>query len=780
MQVFQILYSNPHGRPVDFRDTALYRACVAAGIIPLDQEDLDKREARAQASEAPQPLKSFEAELSQELTLNVQGMWCAACAYLIEDVLRKVEGVVEVQAFFLSDLARIKYLPHRVRPQTLLDQISKLGYTASLFHDETEGTEKKALLLRLGISSILTMNIMMISFSLYFGFFQDLGEQAIHYLSYPLWILATPVLFYGGLPILKKAYTGLRHRSASMDTLIASGSLSAYLYSLVGLARGSLHLYFDTSAMLITLVLLGRYIELRARDRVAGGMTELYRLARQKARLATKGPERWVVSEAVKAGDECLVKKNERIPVDGRIISGRAVLDESFLTGESRPVKRSAGDRVMAGGLVLEGEAVISAVSAGPESSLAQMVNLMQEALSRKNPVELIADRITKRLVPAVMLLATATFLYLFFGGTPTDAAMLRAVTVLVITCPCALGIATPLAKVAALAQGRRKGLLIGDPAVLEKARDLDAMVLDKTGTVTQGRFSLSEICALEGSEEEVLRTAASVEAYSEHFLAREILRKASELHPAWEKASQAETVEGLGVKGVLNGRSVFVGSRQFMEGQGMKLPPELDEKRKVMESEGMTAVYLAREASVAALFSFGDRVREGSFEAVSGLHSRGLATFLVSGDSQDTTRAIAQELGIRNFTGQNLPQDKAEFIQELQKQGHLVGMAGDGINDAAALARADVGFALGANSSLLQQASHVTILSSDPRKILEFIDLSGRTMKIIHQNLFFSFFYNVMGIPLAVSGVLNPILAVLAMFASSLTVIGNTLRISR
>jgi len=778
LYVFQILYHSPDGPSADYRQTELYRACVAAGIIPRSQEDLT-RVARAQEPPPASP-ETLEG-LAEELSFRVEGMWCPACSLLIEEVLRRTEGIIRAKVFFLHDLARVKYLPYEVTPQNLLNSVSNLGYRASHFSDDSgEARANKDLLMRLGISAILTMNVMMISFALYFGFLQDLGEGAVAYLSYPLWAMTTPVLFYGGLPILKRAYGGLRRLQPTMDALIALGALSAYGYSVVQMSRGSLHVYFDTAAMLITIVLLGRYVETHSRGKVTREITALFQLTSQKVRVLREGVERWVASAAVEPGEEFAVEQGERIPVDGRILAGPGHMDESFLTGESRPVKRIAGDDVLAGGLLLEGHLILKASSKGSESSLNQIVDLLQQALTRKNRVELAADRIMGWLIPAVLFLATGTAAYLLLDGHASlDEAMLRAVTVLVITCPCALGIATPLAKVAFIGQARAKGILIRESSVVEKIKNLNTIVLDKTGTLTQGRFALRKIVSVEGAgEEEILGRAASVECLSDHLLAKEVLAEASRRFLQWEPASSYECHEGQGVKGKAD-TEIFIGNRQFMASGDMAIRPDVAQRAADMEKFGLTVVFVAFHRKVQGLLAFGDSIKESAGPLLSGLRSRGLNLWLVSGDSQETTKAIAEALGITHFQGQALPADKVQIVRRLQQEDKKVGMVGDGINDAAALAQADVGCALGARSVILRETSDVTILSDDPSKVLELMDLSAKTTRTIHQNLFFSFFYNIVGIPLAVSGVLNPIIAVLAMVASSLTVVGNTLRIS-
>jgi heavy metal translocating P-type ATPase len=800
------LFNSPDGVPANFQETELYRACLESGIIPRKEEDLGAYEPQADSRNP----ESFLPPLN--LTMKVEGMWCPACSWLIEEVLRKTTGILESKVLFLSDLAQVKYYPHLLRPQEILDRISRLGYRPSLLQEASKSSqEKKGLLLRLGISSILTANIMMISYALYYGFFQELSRSAVAYLSLPLWGMATPVIFYGGGPILRRGFHGIRYGQTSMETLISIGALSAYLYSIFQMFRGSIHLYFDTAAMLIALVLLGKYLETHAREKVSKGMTDLYQLANQKVRLFTPTPtlprifspplaggglpwgvssatpkgegeggrERWISARDAKPGDEFLVLAGERVPLDGRIITGQGNVDESILTGEPRPIKKRPGEEVRGGILLLDGKLTLRTTRVGEDSSLGQMITLMQETLSKKNPAELLADRITRWFVPLILILAAITAFYVWSVNFSIDEALLRSLTVLVISCPCALGIATPIVKVAAMGLGRSRGILIRDPRALERVKDLDTLVFDKTGTLTEGNFLLQEIITEGASEQEALGRLASVEAYSDHFLAQEIIRRAREKSVKMEEATAFEEFEGMGVKGFVGGREVFIGNRQLMNKFGVDLSSSLEKRAFSLESRGMTVVLCGWDQQVRGFLVFGDSIKRGVPELVKKLQARKIITWVVSGDAQETTRAVAEELGINQFRGQALPQDKVELIKSLQQKGHRVGMVGDGINDAAALARADVGFALGTGINITQEASDFTLLASDPTRVLEIFDLSALTMKTIRQNLFFAFLYNGLAIPLAVAGFLNPLIAVFAMFASSLTVIGNALRIS-
>jgi heavy metal translocating P-type ATPase len=781
-QVFHLLSSLPGGVPHDFKNSNLYRLCAASDLIGRKDEDRERN--RAPGNEAgPTALKvsGLEEALAKELVLKLEGMWCSACSWLIESVLQQTRGVLEVRALFACDLVRIKYLPHQVTIAVIQDRISRLGYRPSPLQEPAEASgERKRVQLRLGISSILTVQVMMISLALYGGFFQDLGNEAIGYFSYPLWILATPVLIYGGFPIFKKALVGLRHGKPSMEVLISLGALSAYFYSLVQMGRGSLHLYFDTAAMLIVLVLLGKYLEARAREKISQGIMELYQLAHQKVRILTERGEEWRAAETVQPGDAFQVLAGERVPVDGRILFGRATLDESYLTGESRPIKRGLQEDVRAGSLLLDHPLHIQATRVGAESSVGQIITLMQEGLSRKTAIELLADRLTRWMVPSLLSVAAGTALFLAYHGHSWEESLLRALTILVISCPCALGIATPLAKVASIGVGRTKGILIRNPAALEKIRKLDILIFDKTGTLTEGRYSLRKMVCLEGSREEALRKIASVEALSDHFLAKEIQNQAREFSWGLEEVKNFKTLTGLGVYGVVAGREVVAGNRSLMQSQGLNFPLTLEPRADALSKGGATIVFFGWDEKVQGFLAFGDALKDTARETVSGLQEKGYQVRMVSGDSPETTGAIAQELDVGFFVGQALARDKVRIIKELQQQGHHVGMVGDGLNDAAALAQADVGFALGTRAGILSEASDITLVTDDPLKIREVFHLSALSLRIIRQNLLFAFFYNILGIPLAMTGMLNPLLAVLAMFASSLTVVGNTMRIYR
>jgi heavy metal translocating P-type ATPase len=713
-----------------------------------------------------------------DLILRVDGMSCTSCASVIDSMLQKTKGITEAKTHFLTDMVQVKYLPHLITPQEILEKISSLGYRPAPFQEQAEhDVEKRNLLLRLGISALLSANIMMIAYALYWGFFQELSKSSIWFLSLPQLILATPVIFYGGYPILKRALAGLRQGKSTMDTLIATGALSAYGYSMIQMIRGSIHLYFDTAAMLVTLVLLGKYIEARARHKVSSGILELYSYASKKVRLSNGS---WEAIDTVRPGDEFQVLPGERCPLDGRILSGTGAVDESILTGEARPLKKRIGEEVLSGSMLLDGDLKLTALRTVQDSALGQTIKLMQEALAKKIPAELTSDRLMAWLVPAILCLSAITAGYLVYQGATLDTAMLRALAILVITCPCTLGIAIPLAKVAFIRKAHERGIIIQEPAALERVRELDTLVFDKTGTITEGSFSLREIITEELAETEALRLAASAEADATHFIGREIVGQAHHAALEIEKVSDFEELPGFGVKGRVNGEDVTVGNRLLMEGQGVILSPALKQRAENYELQGNTVIFLGLGKKAQGILVLGDALKASSKKALDAVQARGIALWLISGDSSATTQAVARQVNITRFQGQALPQHKGQIIKDLQQEGKRVGMMGDGINDAAALVQADVGIAMLTGTNFALGSADIHLLGGDPLRVLDVMDLSAQTMSAIRQNLFLAFLYNGLAIPLAMSGLINPLIAVTAMFASSLTVIGNTLRIVR
>ncbi|NTV42534.1 MAG: heavy metal translocating P-type ATPase, partial [Syntrophobacteraceae bacterium] len=670
--VYRILDGQPEGPPRDFKETEIYRTCLALGLIAGGDAEpgegdpsttLPRRGSGIHMGRGGEPL-------SETMTLEIDGMWCTACSWIIEKVLSRTHGVLEAQVSFPADLVQVRYLPQLTNPGDIRSRIVQLGYGAVPVSEEPESRgERERLFLRLGVSLILTANVMMISFALYTGFFHDLGAEAIHVLSWSLLALATPVLFYGGLPIFKRALWGIRHGILSVDTLIAVGSFSAYALSLLQMREGTVHLYFDTAAMLITVVLLGRTVESWAKERVSRGVSALWRLAGGKVRLVSSGAERWVATETVDAGTEFLLRSGERSTLDGVVARGTGRVDTSVLTGEPVPVAKGPGDPVMAGSLVLDGELEVRATRPYEEGSLQQMINLILEILAGKSPHEMLADRITKGFVPAVLLLSLAVLGVMTFHGASTHESLLRALTVLVITCPCALGVATPLAKIAAVDAGRKAGVIIRDHQAFECVKDLRHLVFDKTGTLTEGKFTLTEIVSLEVTREEALRRVASIEARSDHFLSREILEAARGL--PLQEVLEFRTMEGMGICGVAEDGEIAVGNRSLMETLGLAIPIGLDRVAKDFERLGSTVIFFAWERGIQGLMRFDDVIRESGKALVSALQQEGISVWLASGDSETTVEAVAKRLGIQRWEGSILPPHQSIGVRGKLREHH-------------------------------------------------------------------------------------------------------------
>ena len=771
-QVFLILSQATGRLPSDFRESGIYRACVETGIIP--------RNGAGPAVEPTLP-PGMEGE-TLPFTFMATGMWCPACAWLIEEVLKRTPGVVAPRVSFLTDAVRLTYQPHLVGPAEIMSRVEKLGYKASLSNDtQSRERAKRSLLARLGVSLILSMNIMLISSCLYFGFVRDLSETVKFYFSYPLLLLAAPVVFYGGMPILRKAWAGIRFRTVSMDTLVAISALSAFLYSIVQMARGSIHVYFDTAAMLVSIVLLGRYIEMHAREKVFSALREgLDETGPGKARVVENERERWLPVERLKPGDRFIAKAGERVALDGLAVGGQALLDQSVITGEPKPVLKEPGDNVAAGTLVVDGELDVSATRFSGESSLRQMADLVTGALDRKNSGEQLADSLSRFFVPAITVLAVLSAIITWHYGAPADQALLRCLTVLLIACPCALGIAAPMVKVAVVGLGRKKGIFVRNPQALDRVPDLDTMVFDKTGTLTEGKFQLHEIVSDSADKDDALSLVAACEARSSHFLARETIRFAHEQGLRACAASGIKEWSGMGVAGRVEGREVFVGNRLLVERCGADIPDHLEREAEDREKSAMTVAFFGWDSIVKGFLAFGDRLRPGAKELVRFLKNGGIKVILLSGDGEKTTRAVAGLLGIEDFFGQKTPEEKARTVKSFQRNGRITGMVGDGVNDAAALASADVGIAMGEGNDLMKEASDLVVAGGNVGKIIGIFDLSRVSARTTRQNLCFAFLYNATAVPVAAAGLLNPLFAVAAMFLSSLMVVGNALRISR
>ncbi|MGA3090504.1 MAG: cation-translocating P-type ATPase [Terriglobales bacterium] len=790
----------------DFRETELFKRSRELGLI-------------SQKGEPPPGAIQANGDPSrQELLLQVQGMWCTSCAWLIEYAVRKMPGVVEVAASFASDLVTVKYRPQRIPPDQVIKRIESLGYQAQEFRAgmESEDAENRALLLRVGIAAFLWMNVMYLSMTLYISFFERISDSIRQYIPFFIWALATPVIFYCGYPILYLAWRALVNRVIRMESLLSLGILIAYFFSIVQTFRGDRHIYFDTACVIVTLVLAGKLIERNAKGRASRWVTHLHRMMPNKARLFEGGQEHFVTIEALQPGQVVVVKAGERIPVDGVVVDGESHADESLLTGESKPTVKQPGDATAAGSLNLDGVLQIRALRNSSESTLATIVAMVERAFSTRSPLERIVDRASRVFVPCVVAVAFLTFGSLWFRGDANlGGSLMRAISVLVIACPCALGMATPLAITAAMGSASRQGILFRDGGVFERLRKVDAIVLDKTGTITEGNFSVLEfepswadvysreesaaVLAAPGSgafdrgsnfrtnsartreelRNESLCLAASLEQYSEHPLGKAIVALANAEAVRLKPASSIEVMKGLGIAGSVDGKLVVIGNRKLLEDQGIHLESDSAERAQEWESQGRTVAFLAWNHELRGMAAFGDRIRADAKPLITDLKRKGIVVHIISGDSLATTQSVAHQVGADHYQAEVLPEQKAEFVRGLQTGGAVVAMVGDGINDAPALAQSDLGVAMGSGTDIAMQAAAVVLMRSSLRQLPEIFGLAAITIRVIKQNLFWAFFYNTLGISLAIAGILNPIMAAGAMFLSSASVIANSLRLA-
>lgn len=760
----------PHS--LAFRETELFRQCQAAGIIPRSEVDLKP----PAVIDPVDRIASAGHQLG--IDLRISGMWCPACAWIVEAVASRLTGVCKASCNFSSDRFSCSYDPVRTSPSLIIQAIEKLGYKTALPGGDARFRQRKSDWIRFGISAFLTLNIMMLSLSLYSGFFTQLTPGDIQMIGWPVFVMATLVMVHGGRPIFQKAWHGLLAGASGMEALVSMGVLSAYGFSVFNFWQGSIHVYFDTVAMLVTLVILGKLIEGNVRNNIQANLEDFLNLMPQKVRRCSPGfPDgRYESSNRLLWGDVFILAEGEIAAADGVIIAGAGQIDTSSLTGEALPVSVKTGDAVLSGSKMLRGRISIKASGVGSNSTLGRMIQLMETAINRKIPLESRTDRILTWFVPGIAMLAFVTGIGCFGIGKSLEESLIRAITVMVISCPCALGIAIPLARVAGISLAAGKGVLVRDFSAFEQADRITTVVFDKTGTLTTGKWSLLEIICLGNYEEEqILACAAAIESRSHHFIAVEIRNRAQRLQVAVPNAEDINDT-GQGIEGMIDGLAVRIGSPAWIGPQGIGSANDGSDHG----TAGASRVFMRIADQPAAIFVFGDRIRPTALDALKALRQMGKKLAMISGDEPRAVEFVAEALGMQNFRGGLTPREKAGFIRDLCRNGEKTAMVGDGVNDGPALAGADLQVAIHSGYTLERKTAGIILMRGDPAQLPEFLALAGRVSRVITQNLWLALIYNIISIPIAVSGLLNPLVAVIAMLLSSLSVVGNTLRLTK
>ncbi|MEO7018429.1 MAG: heavy metal translocating P-type ATPase [Leifsonia sp.] len=727
---------------------------------------------------------------------EIGGMTCASCANRIEKKLNRMDGV-EASVNYATEKAKV-LVPEGYDPQVLILEVQKTGYTAALpappaSRDGVEEPDHELTDLRRRLVGSVVLAVPVILMAM-------IPALQFNYWQWASLALAAPVILWAAFPFHKAAWTNLRHGAATMDTLVSVGTLSAFLWSLYALFLGTAgmpgmhhafelsiaptdgagNIYLEVAAGVTMFILSGRYFEKRSKRQAGAALRALLELGAKDVAVLRDGVETRIPIEQLGAGDEFVVRPGEKIATDGVIIAGSSAVDASMLTGESVPVEVGPGDAVAGATVNASGRLVVRATRVGADTQLAQIAQLVEDAQSGKAEVQRLADRVSGIFVPIVIAIAVATLGAWLGAGFAATTAFTAAVAVLIIACPCALGLATPTALLVGTGRGAQLGILIKGPEVLESTRRIDTIVLDKTGTVTTGRMTLVEAVPAAGTApSELLRLAGALEDASEHPIAQAIARGATEaLDTTLPDVEGFRNIEGKGVTGSVEGHSVLVGRQSLLDEFAIAPDPELDETKRTAESRGQTAVLAAWDGAIRGVIVVADRVKPTSAEAVRQFRKLGLTPILLTGDNEVVARYIAAEVGIDNVIAEVLPSDKSAVVARLQSEGRAVAMVGDGVNDAAALAQADLGLAMGTGTDAAIEASDLTLVRGDLRSAADAIRLSRRTLGTIKGNLFWAFAYNVAAIPLAALGLLNPMLAGAAMAFSSVFVVGNSLRL--
>lgn len=716
--------------------------------------------------------------------LKITGMTCAACSGRIERVLSKTSGVQSVNVNLTTEIASLSFDEKEVSVDDIISKIQKLGFGAEVYDEESDKNNKspeRTLLLSFLVSAIFTAPLIL-------GMILDWVGVPVHFLHNPRLqlILATPVQFVIGFRFYKHGFLALRAKSPNMDVLIALGTSAAYFFSLYNVLAGNVvhgsmeGLYFESAMTVITLILLGKTMEARAKNKTSDAIRSLMELQPDTATVIKDGTPITVKIGDVEVGDVILVKPGERIPVDGVVIDGSSSVDEASLTGESIPVDKKIGDSVFCATINGLGAIKVEVAYVGKDTALSKIIKMVKEAQGHKAPIQKTADKVSAIFVPAILVVALTTFVVWMIASRSVEIALINAVSVLVIACPCSLGLATPTAIMVGTGLGAENGILIKGGEHLETAHKINAIVLDKTGTITKGKPEVTDVVILSDakSKEEIIKIASAAESMSEHPLGNAIA-KCSESDYSTE-VYDFKSHTGMGISAYVDGITVAIGTRKLMSDFETKISKEAEDKATELEKEGKTVMFVSFDKNLVSVIAVADAVKPESVEAILMLRNMEIETHMLTGDNSSTAAAIANRVGIDNFFAEAKPEDKAEYIKGLKEKGYVCAMVGDGINDAPALAAADIGIAMSNGTDIAMEAADITLMNGNLLLVPSAIKLSGFTMKKIHQNLFWAFIYNSVGVPFAALGFLNPIIAGAAMAFSSVSVVTNSLLLKR
>lgn len=734
---------------------------------------------------------------TETITLSVEGMTCASCVLRVEKTLKKVDGVKEANVNLATEKVTLTFDPTKVELPKLASAVDEAGYKLVLPKPVTRNQEPvssqedsyKQLKRDFLFSALLTVPIMFLSMFSMTEWFMSWSPFSMDDVNKVLLILTTLVMGISGKRFFSIAWKLAKHFTSDMNTLVAVGTGTAYLYSTLavlfpswlGILDASEHIYFDTAATIITLILLGRLLEVRAKRRTADAIKKLMELQPKTARVIRSGKEMDIPIDEVMKDDIVIVRPGEKIPVDGVITKGFTSVDESMVTGESIPIEKTVGQGVIGGTINKNGSIEFRATAVGKETVIAHIIKLVEEAQGSKAPIQTLADKIASVFVPTVIAIAIVTFFVGFVvTGLGFVEAMMNFIAVLIIACPCALGLATPTAIMVGTGLGASRGILIKNAESLERAHTIQTVVLDKTGTVTEGKPSVTDVVSFNGfSKETILRYSASLENKSEHPLGKAIVEYARSQKISFNEIESFQSFTGLGVSAVVNNDAVVIGNLSMMKEYAINLH-EVGDVLEKFSSEGKTAVVVAINGTLAGVIGVSDTIKPTSRKAVTQLKQMNIDVVMITGDNKRTAETIAHEAGIEHVIAEVTPKDKASRVKELQSNGKIVAMVGDGINDAPALAQADVGIAIGTGTDVAIETADITLMKGDLLSVVEAITLSKKTVRTIKQNLFWAFIYNVIGIPVAAFGLLNPIYAAAAMAFSSVSVVTNSLRLRK